>query len=149
MLAPLIQREIYYRLLDGPHGADIARIVVGGDRSMPIVEAIHCLRDRFRESVSVGELASVARLGPSAFHRRFKQLTSLSPVQYQKQLRLMEARRLMISEGANVETAAFEVGYGSASQFSREYARMFGVPPKRDATSHVASGAKSAISSAS
>jgi AraC-like DNA-binding protein len=73
-------------------------------------------------------------MSPSTFHRQFKALTSLTPLQYQKQLRLLEARRLMISCAANVETASFEVGYESASQFSREYARMFGIPPKRDAT---------------
>jgi AraC-like DNA-binding protein len=93
---------------------------------------MHSLRDRFREPCRVVALASVAGMSPSAFHRQFKALTSLSPLQYQKQLRLLEARRLMISTGAKVETAAFEVGYESPSQFSREYARMFGAPPKRD-----------------
>jgi AraC-like DNA-binding protein len=138
-LAPMIKREICYWLLDGPHGADIAQVILGRDHSRHVVEAIHALRERFREPVTIAELASIARLGTSAFHRRFKQLTSLTPLQYQKQLRLMEARRLMVSEGANVETAAYDVGYESASQFSREYSRMFGVPPKRDSvtTTHL------------
>lgn len=132
MLAPMIKREIYYWLLDGAHGVDIAQVALGSHHSMPIVNAIQNLRERFCETVSIAELADIARLGRSAFHRRFKQLTSLTPLQYQKQLRLMEARRLMLSEGTKVETAAFEVGYESPSQFSREYSRMFGVPPKRD-----------------
>lgn len=138
-LAPMIKREIYYWLLDGAHGADIAQVVLGSHHSMPIVNAVQNLRERFCETVSIAELADIAKLGRSAFHRRFKQLTSLTPLQYQKQLRLMEARRLMVSEGAKVETAAFEVGYESPSQFSREYSRMFGVPPKRDSvnTTHL------------
>jgi transcriptional regulator GlxA family with amidase domain len=131
-LAPMIKREICYWLLESPHGAEIIQMVLGSNHSTSIVDAIQSLRERFCETVSIAELAAIARLGPSAFHRRFKQLTSLTPLQYQKQLRLMEARRLMVSEGAKVETAAFEVGYESASQFSREYSRMFGVPPKRD-----------------
>ncbi len=90
------------------------------------------LRDRFRETVRVEELAAVAQLSPTAFHRQFKALTSLTPGQYQKQLRLLEARRLMISEGIQAESAAYRVGYESASQFSREYARMFGAPPRRE-----------------
>ncbi|MGO8059897.1 AraC family transcriptional regulator N-terminal domain-containing protein [Rhizobium johnstonii] len=131
-LAPMIRREICYWLLDGPHGADIAQVVLGSNHSMSIINAIQNLRERFCETVSIAELAAIARLGPSAFHRRFKELTSLTPLQYQKQLRLLEARRLMVSEGANVETAAFAVGYESPSQFSREYSRMFGMAPKRD-----------------
>ena len=78
------------------------------------------------------DLAAIARMSTSAFHRQFKALTSLTPLQYQKQLRLLEARRLMVSCAFNVEAAAFEVGYESPSQFNREYARMFGAPPKRD-----------------
>jgi AraC-like DNA-binding protein len=82
----------------------------------------------------IEELAAIAQMSPSAFHRQFKALTAMSPLQYQKQLRLLEARRLMVAEGANVETAAFAVGYESPSQFSREYSRMFGAPPRRDVT---------------
>ena len=94
---------------------------------------MHSLRSRFRETVRIEELAAVARMSASAFHRQFKALTSMTPLQYQKQLRLLEARRLMISDAIRVEAASFQVGYESPSQFSREYARMFGAPPKRDA----------------
>jgi transcriptional regulator GlxA family with amidase domain len=93
---------------------------------------MHSLRSRSRETVWIEELAAIANVSPSAFHRQFKTLISVTPLQYQKQLRLLEARRLMISSAVNVEAAAFQVGYESPSQFSREYARMFGAPPKRN-----------------
>jgi AraC-like DNA-binding protein len=133
-LYPVIMREICYWLLTGPHGGDIARLTLINSPSQRVISAMHSLRSRFRETVRIEELAAVAQLSPSAFHRQFKALTSLTPLQYQKQLRLLEARRLMISCGSNVEAACFEVGYESPSQFSREYARMFGAPPKRDVT---------------
>jgi transcriptional regulator GlxA family with amidase domain len=93
---------------------------------------MYALRDRFAEPVRIQELANLARMSPSAFHRTFKALTSMTPLQYQKRLRLLEARQLIVSTAVNVETAAFQVGYQSPSQFSREYARMFGAPPRRD-----------------
>jgi len=133
-LYPIIMREICYWLLTGPHGGDIARLTMINSPSQRVISAIHSLRSRFRETVRIEDLAAVAQLSPSAFHRQFKALTSLTPLQYQKQLRLLEARRLMISCGNNVEAACFEVGYESPSQFSREYSRMFGAPPKRDVT---------------
>lgn len=132
-LYPVIMREICYWLLTGPHGGDVARMTLANSPSQRVISAMHGLRSRFRETVRIEDLAAIAQLSPSAFHRQFKALTSLTPLQYQKQLRLLEARRLMISSAVNVETASFEVGYESPSQFSREYARMFGVPPKRDA----------------
>ncbi len=131
-LYPVIMREICYWLLTGPHGGDVARLALANSPSQPVISALHRLRSRFREPVRVDELAAVARMSASAFHRQFKALTSLTPLQYQKQLRLLEARRLLVSRAFNVEAAAFEVGYESPSQFSREYARMFGAPPKRD-----------------
>jgi transcriptional regulator GlxA family with amidase domain len=97
-----------------------------------VISAIHTLRTRFAEPIRVDELASIARMSPSAFHRQFKAITSVTPLQYQKQLRLLEARRLIVTDAMNVENAAFEVGYESPSQFSREYSRMFGAPPRRD-----------------
>ena len=97
-----------------------------------ILQAIHFLRNHFADPVRIGDLAAIAQLSPSAFHRQFKAVTSMTPLQYQKQLRLLEARRLMTVDSANVEKAAFQVGYESPSQFSREYGRMFGVPPRRD-----------------
>ena len=134
VLYPVVMREIGYWLLTGPHGGDIARLTLVNSPSRPVINALHNLRDRFREAVRVEELAAIARLSASAFHRQFKALTSMTPLQYQKQLRLLEARRLMVSEALNVETACFQVGYESPSQFSRDYSRMFGIPPKRDAT---------------
>lgn len=132
ILHPLIMREICYWLLTGPHGGDVAKMVLANGPPQRVMEAMRTLRVRFAEPVRVEELAAVARLSTSAFHRQFKALTSMSPLQYQKQLRLLEARRLMVSRAFNVEAAAFAVGYESASQFSREYARLFGAPPKRD-----------------
>jgi AraC-like DNA-binding protein len=126
-----IMRELCYWLLAGPHGAEVARIVLANHHAHGVVAAVHALRDRFTEPLRIEELAKKAHLSTSAFHRQFKALTSMTPLQYQKQLRLMQARRLMLADAANVETAAFEVGYESASQFSREYARMFGAPPRR------------------
>lgn len=131
-LYPVIMREVCYWLLTGPHGGDIARLALANGPSQRVINAMHSLRSRFKEAVRIEELAAIAQLSASAFHRQFKTLTSLTPLQYQKQLRLLEARRLMISRAVNVETASFEVGYESPSQFSREYARMFGAPPKRD-----------------
>ncbi len=132
-LYPIIMREICFWLLTGPHGGDVARMTLANGPSQRVINAMHSLRSRFRETVRIEELAAVAQMSVSAFHRQFKALTSMTPLQYQKQLRLLEARRLMISDAVRVEAAAFQVGYESPSQFSREYARMFGAPPKRDA----------------
>ncbi len=132
MLYPAIMREICYWLLTGPHGGEVAGMMLAKGRARRLIGAIHVLRDRFAEPMRIDELAAVARLSPSAFHRQFKALTSMTPLQYQKQLRLLEARRLMVSNPLKVEAAAFQVGYESPSQFSREYLRMFGTPPRRD-----------------
>lgn len=130
-LYPVIMQEICYWLLTGPHGGDIAWLTLASSPSRSVLNALHALRDRFRETVRVEELAAIARLSASTFHRQFKALTAMTPLQYQKQLRLLEARRLMISNAFNAESACFEVGYESPSQFSRDYSRMFGTPPKR------------------
>ncbi|GJG86322.1 AraC family transcriptional regulator [Gemmatimonadetes bacterium T265] len=132
-LRPLIMRELCYWLLTGPHGGVVARMALATTHAVPVLRAVHVLRDRFAEPVRVEELARVARLSPSAFHRQFRAVTALTPLQYQKQLRLLEARRLMVAEAVGAESAAYQVGYESPSQFSREYARMFGAPPRRDA----------------
>lgn len=132
VLYPAIMRELSYWLLTGPQGGAIARLAVANDHEASIITAIHALRDRYVETVSVDDLADIARMSASAFHRQFKRMTSMTPLQYQKQLRLFEARRVMLAEGSNVETTAYRVGYESPSQFSREYARMFGAPPRRD-----------------
>ena len=131
-LYPGIMREVCYWLLTGPNGGEIARMTLGEGGIQHVVRAVHALRSRFAERLRIEELADLARLSPSAFHRRFKALTAMTPLQYQKRLRLIEARRLMVSDAAGAEEAAYRVGYESASQFSREYARMFGASPKRD-----------------
>lgn len=131
-LYPAVMREICFWLLTGPHGSEAAKMALGSDRTRRLVAAVHALRDHYARSIRVDELAAIAQLSPSAFHRQFKALTAMTPVQYQKQLRLHEARRLLASGETNVETAAFRVGYESASQFSREYSRMFGAAPRRD-----------------
>jgi AraC-like DNA-binding protein len=133
VLYPAIMREISYWLLSGPYGREVVRMTLCNNYEPRILQAIHFLRDRFAKPVRIVELASIAQLSSSAFHRQFKAVTSMTPLQYQKQLRLLEARRLMTSEAANVEKAAFRVGYESPSQFSREYGRMFGMSPRRDA----------------
>jgi AraC-like DNA-binding protein len=132
ILYPGIMREICYWLLTGPHGGEVMNMTLAHGHAQRVISAIHTLRARFAEPVRVEELAAIAQMSPSAFHRQFKAITSMTPLQYQKQLRLLEARRLIVADAANVETAAFEVGYESPSQFSREYSRMFGAPPRRD-----------------
>lgn len=135
VLYPAIMREICYWLLTGPHGGEVIKMTMAKSHTRRVISAIHSLRDRFSEPIRIEELASAAQMSPSAFHRQFKSITSMTPLQYQKQLRLLEARRLMVADEANVETAAFQVGYESPSQFSREYSRMFGMSPRRDVAS--------------
>jgi AraC-like DNA-binding protein len=132
VLARSIMREICYWLLMGPNGSEICKLALPGSHTRRMTDAIYLLREHFAEPVRIEQLAAVARMSPSSFHQHFKTLTSMTPLQYQKHLRLLEARRLMVANGANVASAAYEVGYESASQFSREYTRMFGIPPKRD-----------------
>ncbi|MEA3541703.1 MAG: AraC family transcriptional regulator [Pseudomonadota bacterium] len=132
ILYPSIMRELSFWLLTGANGSRIARMALPSGHAQRIADAISLMRADLARPVRVDELAAAARMSPSSFHQHFKTLTSMSPLQYQKQLRLLEARRLMVAETANVANAAYRVGYESASQFSREYARMFGAPPKRD-----------------
>lgn len=134
VLHPTILREISYWLLTGPHGGEVAKLVHPNSRTRRLAEAIHVLRNNFARPVRIEDLADVAHMSPSSFHQHFKALTSMTPLQFQKQLRLLRARQLMSDGNINVSEAAHQVGYESASQFSREYARMFGVPPKRDVT---------------
>jgi transcriptional regulator GlxA family with amidase domain len=121
-----------YWLLTGPHGGEIATLALATSHSQSVIRAVRALRDRFAEPVRIVELARIAHMSASEFHRQFKALTALTPLQYQKQLRLLEARRLLATTDANVETAALAVGYASPSQFSRDYTRMFSAPPRRD-----------------
>lgn len=132
VLAPLIRREITYRLLSGEAGWRLRQIAAVDSQGHQVARAIALLRARFAEPLRVDDLAREARMSVSSFHHHFKALTGMSPLQFQKQLRLGEARRLMLSEDLDAATAAYRVGYESASQFSREYGRQFGAPPMRD-----------------
>ena len=131
-LSNLIQREIVYRLLRGPQGERLRAIATLGDQSHRTAKAIAWLRANYTKPLRVEELAEVARMGMSTLHHHFRALTAMSPLQYQKQLRLVAARERMLVEGIDAASAAFEVSYESASQFNREYKRFFGQPPMRD-----------------
>ena len=133
ILAPLLIRELSYWLLVGPMGGRIVGMTLGHDRWDQITRTIGRLREQFTEPLRIVDLAAEAGLSPSAFHRQFKAVTSMTPIQYQKQLRLLEARRMILTQRTKVESAAYATGYESPSQFSREYARMFGRSPKQDA----------------
>ncbi|PXA76940.1 AraC family transcriptional regulator CmrA [Caulobacter sp. D4A] len=134
VLAPLIQREILYRLLRTDQGPRLREIAACESRLGQVSRAIHWLRTNYHLPFRMETLASEARMSPSALHQHFKAVTAMSPLQYQKQLRLQEARRLILAQGLDAATAGHNVGYDSPSQFSREYARLFGAPPLRDAT---------------
>jgi AraC-like DNA-binding protein len=138
ILYPSVMREICYWLLTGPYGAEIAKLTLPDSHTDRVANAIYYLRDHFAQTLRVEQLAEVARMSLSSFHQHFRTMTSMTPVQYQKQLRLLEARRLMVSDAANVSEAAYQVGYESASQFSREYSRHFGVAPKQDVMNYKA-----------
>jgi AraC-like DNA-binding protein len=131
-LAPAYEREILYRVLQGPHGGMLRDIATPDSAMSRVNLAIEVIRRDFAESLSVELLAEKAAMSTSAFHRHFKSVTSMSPLQYQKRVRLLQARTLLISKGRSVTSAAFDVGYESATQFSREYAREFGLAPGRD-----------------
>jgi len=131
-LGELIQREIIYRILRGPEGARLRAIATLGDQSHRAAKAIAWVRSNFAKPLRVEDLAKIAGMGVSTLHHHFRALTSMSPLQYQKQLRLQAARQRMLMDGLDAASAAFEVGYESASQFNREYSRLFGQPPIRD-----------------
>ncbi|ULA62978.1 MAG: Helix-turn-helix transcriptional regulator, AraC family [Nitrospira sp.] len=132
ILSPIIQREIVYRLLMSDQGAHLRQMALAGSQSRQIAQAIHWLKENYAASFRIEELASRASMSSSTFHHHFRTVTAMSPLQYQKWLRLNEARRLMLTERLDATTAAFQVGYESPSQFSREYSRSFGAPPLRD-----------------
>lgn len=134
VLAPVIRREILYRLLVGDQGLRLRQIATAGSRSHQISQAIDWLKENFVQPLKVDDLAARVNMSTSTFHHHFRALTARSPLQYQKWLRLNEARRLMLVERADAATASFEVGYESPSQFSREYSRLFGASPTRDVT---------------
>lgn len=131
-LAPTIIREIYYRLLIGEQGEAVRQIATSGSKMQRIAEAIKLIKADFSKPLRIEHLAEHTNMSISSFHRHFKEVTSMSPLQYQKQLRLLTARQMMLVENADAAQAAYQVGYESPSQFSREYSRMFGAPPIRD-----------------
>lgn len=132
VLGPLLEREILYRLLQGPQAAMVRQIALADSRLSQVRRAITWIRAHYSEPLRIEDLASLAGMSPATFHRHFKSATSLSPLQFQKCLRLQHARRLLLADH-DAARAGYAVGYESASQFSREYARLFGAPPARDA----------------
>jgi AraC-like DNA-binding protein len=140
-LGDLIQREIIYRILRGPEGARLRAIATLGDQSHRTAKAIAWIKTNYAKPLRVEDLAEIAGMGVSTLHHHFRALTAMSPLQYQKQLRLQAARGLMLLNGLDAASAAFEVGYESTSQFNREYSRFFGQPPMRDIRTLRAPGA--------
>ena len=132
IMAPLVLREITYRLLMGPSGGHLRRIARQGPQRDKILTAIAWLREHHAEAIRIEDLADMAAMGVSTLHHHFSAITHLSPLQYQKHIRLHEARRLLLTEGLDATSAAYRVGYESVTQFSREYRRLFGNPPIRD-----------------
>jgi AraC-like DNA-binding protein len=132
VLRTQLVREMHYWLLAGRHGAAIRRLGWPDGHVQRVARAVAVLRAEFTQPLRVACLAAVAGMSPSSFHQHFRTVTSLSPLQFQKQLRLIEARRLMLSDGVSSSSAAFAVGYESVSQFTRDYGRMFGLPPVRE-----------------
>jgi AraC-like DNA-binding protein len=133
VLAPLILRELHYRLLQSEQFGRLAQMAIGDGRLRRVSGAIAWIKEHFAEPLEIEALAKHVHMSPSALHHHFKAVAAVSPVQYQKRLRLQEARRLLVSESTSAESVAYEVGYASASQFNREYVRLFGQPPRRDA----------------
>lgn len=125
-------RELHFWLLSGRHGGAIRSLGVAESHASRIARAVAIIRDNFASSLRVEQLAEAAGMSPSSFHEHFRSITSLTPLQFQKQLRLIEARRMMLTDGAGIGSVAHQVGYESVSQFTREYGRTFGLPPARD-----------------
>lgn len=132
-LAPLIERELLYRLITGPRGAMLRHIATADTRLHQVSRAVAWIKDHYAGAFSIDHLAGLAGMSPSSFHEHFKSVTRFSPLQYRTRLRLLEARRLMVSDAMDAASAGFQVGYDSPSQFSRDYAKAFGMPPLRDA----------------
>ena len=132
LMAPMIIKEIYFRLLTGPLGNQLRLINTKGTRSNQIARAISLIKDKYSEKLNMDDIAQCVNMAPSSFYRNFKKVTRVSPLQYQKQLRLYEAQRLMLSGNYDAASACYEVGYESPTQFSREYKKMFGNPPAKD-----------------
>jgi AraC-like DNA-binding protein len=135
VLAPLITKEIIYRVLQGEYGGMLKQIAIEGSSANQISDVIEHIMNNYEKSFKIEELAEIANMSVSSLHRHFKEITAMSPIQFQKQLRLQVVRSLLLSESADAADVAFRVGYESPSQFSREYSRMFGLPPKEDINS--------------
>jgi AraC-like DNA-binding protein len=133
VLGRLLKQELIYNLVMAPGGATLSRGVVGDQRERAVGEAIRWIRDHYNEPLKIDALARTVHMSPSVLHRRFKAATVMSPLQYQKQVRLLEARKLLMSADVEAASVAYEVGYESPSQFSREYRRLFGSSPLKDA----------------
>ena len=132
LMAPMIIKEIYFRLLTAPLGNQLRLINTKGTRSNQIARAISLIKDKYSEKLNMDDIAQCVNMAPSSFYRNFKKVTRVSPLQYQKQLRLYEAQRLMLSGNYDAASACYEVGYESPTQFSREYKKLFGNPPAKD-----------------
>ena len=131
-LAPLIEREILYRLLRGPHGETLRQMALPSSQLSQVSRAIDLIRRRYEQTIWIEELARTAGMSATSFHRHFRAATAMSPLQFQKRIRLQEARRRLLAQKVDAARVGFDVGYESASQFSREYRRLFGAPPGRD-----------------
>lgn len=132
VLAPIFMKEILYRILQGPYGDSLEQMAIEGSYAYRIRDVIDYIISNYDRSFRIEELADIAAMSVSSLHRHFKEVTAMSPIQFQKQLRLQEARRQLLSQSTDAAEVAFRVGYESPSQFSREYSRMFGFPPKED-----------------
>jgi AraC-like DNA-binding protein len=135
VLAPLVEQEILWRLLTGPYGAVVRQIGLADSSLSHVDRAIRWIRDNYAEPVRIADLARLAGMSPSAFHRHFRAVTAMSPMQFQKRIRLQEARALLVANAGDVAGVGHLVGYESPTQFSREYRRLFGAPPGQDAAS--------------
>jgi AraC-like DNA-binding protein len=135
VLAPLVEQEILWRLLTGPYGAVVRQIGLADSSLSHVDRAIRWIRDNYAEPARIADLARLAGMSPSAFHRHFRAVTAMSPVQFQKRIRLQEARALLVANAGDVAGVGHLVGYESPTQFSREYRRLFGAPPGQDAAS--------------
>ncbi|PQP81380.1 AraC family transcriptional regulator [Paenibacillus sp. PCH8] len=132
ILSPLFKKEILYKILKGPHGNTLEQITIEGSHTYRIRNVIDHIMNHIEQNFRIEKLAELAHMSTASLHRHFKEVTAMSPIQFQKQLRLQEARRLLLSESTDAADVAFRVGYESPSQFSREYSRMFGFPPRED-----------------
>jgi len=132
ILAPLFKKEILYWVLQGPNGEALEQMAIEGSNALQIRNVIEHIIHNYEKSFRIEDLSEIANMSAASLHRHFKEVTAMSPIQFQKQLRLQEARRLLLAESSDVSDVAFRVGYESQSQFSREYSRMFGFSPRAD-----------------